>query len=94
MRKPCIWEIPIKTFLETVRQNIRNYNNLTQFWLPIIEARARKHPHSAEDCLLNPLFRWCYQNKSDRLKGFEQELEELKRTLSNDFKGSHKYISE
>ena len=94
MRKPCIWEIPIKTFLETVRQNIGEYDNLTQFWLPIIEARARKHLHSAEDCLLNPLFRWCYQNKSDRLKGFEQELEELKRTLSNDFKGSHKYISE
>lgn len=97
MSKPCIYETPINTFLETVRQNIGEYANLRQFWLPIIEARAQKHSHSnsAEDCLLNPIFRWCYLNRVEQLRKFEQELKLLREKLgSDDFLNYQKTVSE
>ncbi|MCQ4573780.1 MAG: hypothetical protein NOU37_00820 [Candidatus Brocadiales bacterium] len=69
---------------------MEKYNNLGMFWLPIIEARAAKHSHSAEDCLLNPIFCWSYLNTKERLGKLEKELKKLEETLtSDDFKDYH-----
>ncbi len=54
------------------------------FWLPIIEKRAECLLDSAEDCLLNPIFRWCYLNTREKLTALEQELEAVNNVLGHD----------
>lgn len=83
MLNTCIYDIAIETFLETVKENVDGYAHICRFYLPIIEKRAEKHSESAEDCLLNPIFRWCYLNTRERLAAFEQELSALKKTLGS-----------
>ena len=84
MKSRSIYEIPIKTFFETVRQNItKNYYYLNMFWMPIIEERAKRYVDSyAEDYLLNSIFRWCYLNNTEKLTALEQEMKNLNDILT------------
>ena len=47
--------------------------------MPVIEERAKRYvDSSAEDCLQNPIFRWCYLNKrEERLTALEREMKNL-----------------
>mgnify|MGYP001558238063 FL=1 len=47
--------------------------------MPVIEERAKRYVDSStEDCLLNPIFRWCYLNKrEERLTALEREMKNL-----------------
>lgn len=90
---PSIYRISKETFLETVRENTDKYHYLNMFWLPIIEKRTECLLDSAEDCLLNPIFRWCYLDIREKLKAFDKELEDLNNVIGHDdFVDYHKII--
>lgn len=73
--------ISTQIFKETVFQNLQSYSLCSEFWLPNIEARAGFHELSAGDLLLNPLFRWIYLKRTDKIEAFEKQLSLLQSAL-------------
>jgi hypothetical protein len=56
------------------RSNLRPYPKGLSFWWPIIEARARRHSVCAGPLLLNPIFRWAFLGRGDKLKALECDV--------------------
>jgi len=74
-------------FTGSVLQNISSYNRCLQFWWPIIDARVKLGKSTVEDLLLNPVFRWAFLNRIDKLAAFENQLASLESALgSSQFK--------
>jgi hypothetical protein len=61
--------------------HLRDYSRAFWFWWPIIHARAEHHRASAADLLLNPLFRWAFLNRSEKLAAFEEQIASLEIAL-------------
>ena len=76
-----IYNVSVDDFIREVKQNIASYAYICKFWLPIIEERIKHLSHYAEDCLLNPIFCWCYLGTVEKLEAFEQELLRLENIL-------------
>ncbi len=87
VRRSChgraIAAVSLRLFRRTTRCNLRNYPRFTQFWWPIIEARAALHQVSAEDLLLNPIFRWAFLARTNKLNAFENQLTNLEAALGS-----------
>ena len=64
----------MRCFQRSARSNLQPYSKGLSFWWPIIEARVRRHSTSAGSLLLNPIFRWAFLNRGDRLKALECAL--------------------
>ena len=80
-RKRTIMTVSLTLFRRLARRNLRNYPRCFQFWWPIIEARAGQCEVSAGDLLLNPVFRWVFLNRSEKLEAFESQLTSLEAAL-------------
>ena len=76
--------ISIQSFLKSATQNLNSYPKCTEFWLPVIDSRASRKKAIPEDLLLNPVFRWIFLKRSDKLKGFEHQISMLKSALGAD----------
>jgi hypothetical protein len=67
-------DVPVDLFLHEANRHLRNCSRAFWFWWPIIHARAEHHSTSAADLLLNPLFRWAFRNRSEKLAAFEAQI--------------------
>ena len=76
--------IPIQYFRKSTIQNLQNYPRCTAFWWPIIEARAARNESTTEDILLNPVFRWIFLNRSEKIEAFEKQISMLDTALGVD----------
>jgi len=68
-------------FTRLALQNLRGHNRCLQFWWPIIDARTKLGKSTVEDLLLNPVFRWAFLNRLDKLEAFEEQLASLELAL-------------
>lgn len=83
----------LRDFTDSALQNLRSYNLCLQFWWPIIDARAKLGKSTVEDLLLNPVFRWVFLNRLDKLKAFENQLANLESALGTiQFKSFHQQL--
>ncbi len=73
--------VPITNFRRVSQKNLQRYPRCLQFWWPIIDNRAKRYESSAFDLLLNPVFRWIFLNRVEKLKEFENQLKLLKDEL-------------
>lgn len=85
--------IPIEAFKISTRKNLHNYPICSRFWWPVIEARVKQNKVSADDLLLNPVFRWAFLDRSDKLDAYEDLLGSLEQTLGKiQFHSLHKLL--
>lgn len=80
-RRRALTEISVCCFVKVARFNLRPYSRCFSFWLPVLKARAERHHVSAADLLLNPIFRWAFLYRTDRLRLLEQQLASLEVAL-------------
>ena len=73
--------ISIQYFRKSVIQSLQSYPKCTEFWLPIIDARATRNEATTEDLLLNPVFRWVFINLSEKIEAFENQISMLEAAL-------------
>jgi hypothetical protein len=73
--------VPVDVFLREARRHLRDSSRASWFWWPIIHARAERYQASAADLLLNPLFRWAFLNRSEKLAAFEEQITSLEIAL-------------
>ena len=78
-----ITAVSLHLFMRSAGRNLRGYPRCFQFWWPIIDARAGRHEVSADDLLLNPVFRWAFLARADKLEAFENQLTLLEAALGS-----------
>jgi hypothetical protein len=61
--------VSLHLFTRSARRNLRSYPKCFQFWWPIMDARVARNEVSAEDLLLNPIFRWGLSRSSRQAGG-------------------------
>ena len=76
-------EVPLCLFRQATRGNLLCYPSCYKFWWPVVEARVACHKTSAEDLLLNPIFRWAFLDRSARLMVFDNQLSSLESALGS-----------
>ena len=76
--------VSIQYFRKSAIQNLQSYPRCTNFWWPIIDARATRNEATTEDLLLNPVFRWVFLNRSKKLESFENQISMLETALGVD----------
>lgn len=73
--------ISLQLFKTSALRNLQSYPRCLEFWWPIIDARSGRYQATAEDLLLNPVFRWVFLNRSDKLEAFENQISLLESAL-------------
>jgi hypothetical protein len=81
--KRAITAVSLRLFMRSAGRNLRGYPRCFQFWWPIIDARAARHKVCADDLLLNPVFRWAFLARADKLDAFENQLTLLESALGS-----------
>ena len=77
LRGQPLTNVPIDLFIHETSRHLRDYSYAFWFWWPIIYARAEHCQQSATDVLLNPLFRWAFLNRSEKLQAFDEQIASL-----------------
>ena len=72
LRGQPLTNVSVDHFLHEASRHLRDCSRAFWFWWPIIHARAEHHRASAADLLLNPLFRWVFLNRWEKLAAFEE----------------------
>jgi hypothetical protein len=75
--------VSLHLFTRSARRNLRSYPKCFQFWWPIMDARVARNEVSAEDLLLNPVYRWAFLDRADKLEAFENQLTLLEGALGS-----------
>jgi len=73
--------ISLQFFETSALRNLQSYPRCLEFWWPIIDARSGRSQATAEDFLLNPVFRWVFLNRSAKLEVFENQISLLESAL-------------
>lgn len=81
LRGQPLTNVHVDLFLHEASRHLRDCSRAFWFWWPIIHARAEHHRASAADLLLNPLFRWAFLNRSEKLAAFEEQIASLEIAL-------------
>jgi hypothetical protein len=81
LRGQPLTNVSVDLFLHEANRHLRDYSHAFWFWWPIIHARAEHHRASAADLLLNPLFRWSFLNRREKLATFEAQIASLEIAL-------------
>lgn len=76
--------ISLQLFRTSALRNLQSYPGCLEFWWPIIDARAGRYQATAEDLLLNPVFRWVFLDRSDKLEAFENQISLLESAIGVD----------
>lgn len=81
LRGQPLTNVPVDLFIRETNRHLRDYSYAFWFWWPIIYARAEHCQKSATDVLLNPLFRWAFLNRSEKLHAFDEQIASLQIAL-------------